>query len=190
MFPAILLLGAAMSLAPAQAPSPPERLQFADDGTIPNNPLPLLLYRAAFDARGEAGAAWLERRFADNGWRGAWRWTIYPFHHYHSTTHEVLGVFAGSATLRLGGEHGRTVQVQAGDVIVVPAGVGHRRLDASADFQVVGAYPDGREPDLMRGEPGERPAADARIARVPLPAHDPLGQAGLRQAWEPAPARP
>ncbi|WP_434030556.1 cupin domain-containing protein [[Pseudomonas] boreopolis] len=180
------LLGAAMAAAPAAATSPaPEHLHFADDGAIPNSRLPLLLYRDAFAARGDAGAAWLERRFAENGWTGAWRWTIYPFHHYHSNTHEVLGVHAGSATLQLGGEQGRAVRVQAGDVLVIPAGVGHKRLDASAEFQVVGAYPGGREPDLMRGEPEERPAADARIGQVPLPARDPLlGEAaGLRQAW-------
>lgn len=174
-----------MGIAPAvAATSAPEAIVFHDDGSIPNNRLPLLLYRHAFSARGDAGARWLEQRFASNGWTGAWRWTVYPFHHYHSNTHEVLGVFSGSATLQLGGEQGQSVDVAAGDVIVIPAGVGHKRLKASEDFQVVGAYPDGRSPDLMRGEPGERPAADQRIAQVPLPARDPLlGEGGLRTLW-------
>jgi uncharacterized protein YjlB len=177
--PFAVVLSAAMASTPAAATAPPECLHFDDDGVIPNSALPLLLYRGAFRADGDAGARWLEQRFADNGWRGAWRWTVYPFHHYHSTSHEVLGVSAGHATLQFGGEHGRAVEVRAGDVVVIPAGVGHKRLQASAGFQVVGAYPDGRAADLLRGDPGERPAADRRIAELPLPDADPLlGKAG------------
>lgn len=186
-----LLLSVAMGGASASTPavtsptSAPEQLHFEDDGSIPNSALPLLLYRAAFQARGEAGARWLEQRFADNGWTGAWRWTVYPFHHYHSVTHEVLGVFAGEATLQFGGEHGRAVEIQAGDVVVIPAGVGHRLLRGSEDFQVVGAYPGGREPDLLRGEPGERPDADQRIAQVEKTDADPLlgRDGGIAALW-------
>ncbi|MCD7099293.1 cupin domain-containing protein [Stenotrophomonas sp. MMGLT7] len=183
----LLALAASMTVLDAAAASPatpPQTLVFDDDGSIPNSRLPLLLYRGAFAARADAGARWLEQRFASNGWTGAWRWTVYPFHHYHSNTHEVLGVFSGSATLQLGGENGQAVEVAAGDVIVIPAGVGHKRLRASDGFQLVGAYPDGRSPDLMRGEDGERPAADLRIAQVPLPARDPLlGEGGLCSLW-------
>ncbi|WP_066093390.1 cupin domain-containing protein [Xanthomonas massiliensis] len=179
------LMAAGIVPAAAAAVPAPQALHFADDGTIPNSRLPLLLYRHAFASGGSAGADWLQARFAENGWTNSWRWTVYPFHHYHSNTHEVLGVFAGTATLQLGGEAGRAVDVAAGDVIVIPAGVGHKRLRSSPDFEVVGAYPDGRSPDLMRGEPGERPAADARIAAVPVPARDPLLGAddGLRRLW-------
>jgi uncharacterized protein YjlB len=65
-----------------------------------------LLYRNAFSDRGNKGADWLEKKFAANNWTNSWRWGVYPFHHYHSNTHEVLGVFRGSALLHLGGEKG------------------------------------------------------------------------------------
>jgi uncharacterized protein YjlB len=152
----------------------PQQLVFKDDGSIPNNTLPLLLYREAFAADTKDLASVMEQRFAENDWTGSWRAGVYPFPHYHSTSHEVLGVFSGSATLRLGGAQGTTVEVRLGDVIVIPAGVGHQNLGSSADFSVVGAYPGGRQWDLLRGLPGERPQADRNIAAVPLPDNDPV----------------
>lgn len=78
------------------------------------------------------------------------------------------------------------LEVEAGDVIVIPAGVAHKRESASADFLVVGAYPPGQKWDLLRGEDGERPEADERIAEVPLPQTDPVGGAAgpLLRAWK------
>jgi uncharacterized protein YjlB len=110
---------------------------------------------------------------------------VYSFHHYHSTSHEVLGICSGTALLHLGGEHGEKIKVEAGDIVVIPAGVGHKNLGASADFSVVGAYPDGRDWDLLKGEDGERPAADKNIASLPVPTTDPfLGKGeGLRKIW-------
>jgi uncharacterized protein YjlB len=164
----------------------PEALFFKDDGLIPNNKYPLLVYRNAFTERGNKGADWLESRFAVNNWTNTWRWGVYPFHHYHSNTHEVLGVFKGNALLHLGGEKGQKVNVQEGDIIVIPAGVGHKCISHSDDFTVVGAYPDGLSPDLKRGEKGERPQADQNIAAVPLPSTDPLlgKNTGLVSSWK------
>ena len=99
-----------------------------------------------------------------NGWGGSWRNGIFPFHHYHSTSHEVLGIARGSARVRFGGEKGQTVEVAAGDVVVIPAGVGHKNEGSSPDLLVIGAYPEGRDYDLCRGEPG-RAAARAREHR-------------------------
>lgn len=151
----------------------PQTLYLRDDGEIPNNKLPLLLYKQAFDASDGQGASWLEKRFAENNWTNSWRNGVYSFHHYHSTSHEVLGVYSGHALLHLGGEQGEKVEVEAGDVIVVPAGVGHKNL-GSENLGIVGAYPNGRSWDLLRGEEGERPQADRNIADVPIPANDPL----------------
>lgn len=164
----------------------PEPFLFTDDGLIPNSVYPLLVYRQAFTERGNAGADWLEKRFAQHNWTNSWRWGVYPFHHYHSNTHEVLGVFSGSARLQLGGEQGRELAVQAGDILVIPAGVGHKCLQHSPDFTVVGAYPNNLEPDLKKGEPGERPQADTNIAAVPVPETDPLlgREEGLLLLWK------
>ena len=164
----------------------PQQLVFKDDGAIPNNTLPLLLYREAFAANTTDLASVVEQRFAENDWTGSWRAGVYPFPHYHSTSHEVLGVYSGTATLRLGGEHGKNVEVNAGDVIVIPAGIAHQNIGADDDFGVVGAYPDGREWDLLRGLPGERPKADHNIAALPMPENDPIyGTDGpLRHIWK------
>ena len=123
---------------------------------------------------GEKAAELIEALYASNDWRAAWRYGVYPFPHYHSTAHEVLGVYRGHALIRLGHTVGISAHVEAGDVIVIPAGVGHQNLGSSPDFHVVGGYPIGQPADLLRGNPGERPAADDRILAVPLPKADPV----------------
>lgn len=164
-----------------------EAVVFPGTDGIPNSRLPLLIHRQAFLAASPPDelAEAMEERFAENGWTGAWRDGVYTFRHYHSNTHEVLGVFEGRAVLELGGDGGGKFEVSPGDVMVIPAGVSHQLLKCSEDFQVVGAYPDGRDPDLLRGEPDERPAADRKIADVPLPLADPVQgpQGALRKHW-------
>ena len=183
-----------MPTDPAAQPAKIDLHRFDDDGRIPNSALPLFVYHGALRLDGDDDpAAVCEAVFADNGWRGAWRNGIYPFHHYHSTSHQVLGVARGEATVRLGGEGGATLRVRAGDVVVIPAGVGHKNLGSSGDFLVVGAYPDGRDWDLCRGEPGERPRVLENIRCVPLPETDPVyGRDGpLVEHWHGGePSRP
>ena len=150
---------------------------FADDGRFPNSVLPVIIYRQAIafaDATPEA----MEALFDGNGWPSQWRAGVYDYHHYHSTAHECLGVARGSATLRLGGPSGRSFRLEAGDVVLLPAGTAHRREAADADFLMVGAYPPGQRWDIMRGDPSDRPEADQRIARVALPKTDPVGGQG------------
>lgn len=157
----------------------PHTLLLQPGETMPNSRLPVLIFR---DER-EALDHGFETVFASNGWSGVWRNGVYDYDHYHSNAHEVLGVTAGRATLRLGGDGGETVEVSAGDVIVLPAGTGHRRIDASEDFEVVGAYPRGQESyDLCRSR---SPEAELRIAKVAMPLSDPLrGQFGpLLKLW-------
>src|ERR1700722_783972 len=150
-----------------------ETYVFDDDGIVPNNTLPLEVYRGALPASGDRAAA-CEALFAANGWPDAWRNGIYGHHHYHSTAHEVLGIARGSARVRLGGDDGKTVELAAGDVVVVPAGVAHKRESATVDLLVIGAYPKGQHPDVCRAEPGAHDRAVANIAAVPLPPADPV----------------
>lgn len=158
-----------------------EHLLF-DDGLVPNNPdLPLKVYRAAFVAGDADAEQRIEKLFAENGWSGAWVNGIYPFHHYHATAHEVLGLARGWAEVQFGGSKGPRVAVQAGDAVLIPAGVGHCRMDGSEDLSVVGAYPGGVDADLKRATPADRLAALPLIARVPVWPQDPItGRAGLR----------
>lgn len=147
--------------------------QFGDDGRFPNSRLPLLLYREALKPE-LCSAEALETLFEACGWPPAWRSTIFTYHHYHSTAHETLGVASGRARLMLGGPEGRVFEVRAGDVIAIPAGVAHQRLDSTGDFLVVGCYPPGQDWDLLRGEPGDRAIAESNIPAVDLPATDPV----------------
>ena len=159
-----------------------ERYVFEDDGTIPNSRLPALRYR---DVGAAAAPDACQATFAEHGWLGAWRDGIYPFHHFHSTAHEVLGVVRGQATVMLGGPRGERLQVATGDVLVLPAGTGHCRQQATDDFLVIGAYPDGMAWDIRRGEASEREEVLANLAAVPLPGSDPVHGAGgeLPKLW-------
>lgn len=149
-------------------------VELKDDGIFPNSGLPALIYRGAISMSGTDPAAIFERLFEANGWAGSWRNGIYSYHHYHSTAHEVLGIYRGSAKVQLGGEKGIIHEARAGDVIVIPAGVAHKNLGSSQDFGVVGAYPKGQDWDMNYGKAGERPRAEQNIARVKLPKMDPV----------------
>ncbi len=164
--------------------------RFGDAGAFPNNPrLPVIIYKRCGARSGARNsdelALWFEDRWPRHHWTPAWRWGVYEFAHYHSTAHEALGVFRGHATLRLGDRVGATLLVEPGDLLLLPAGTAHQKLGSSADFEVVGGYPEGQTPDLLRGAPGDRPAADDRIARVPLPMSDPVlgGSGPVAQHW-------
>ena len=158
-----------------------------DDGVFPNSRLPLLLYRRAVKLPKHDPASAFESLFAAHQWRGTWRNGIYCYHHYHSTAHEVLGIYSGSARVQLGGERGVIHEVRAGDVLLIPAGVAHKNLGMRGEFGVVGAYPAGQEWDMNYGKPSERPHADRNIAAVPLPVLDPVygGGGPLRAHWRP-----
>lgn len=157
-----------------------------DGGLFPNNDaLPLILMQQVFDLKTENLAHAIERRFHENAWGGSWRSGIYDFHHYHSTAHEVLGLYAGSVQVRFGGPDGHALAAEAGDVIIIPAGVSHKNLDQSPDFRCVGAYPAGQSPDMQYGKANERPQVDQNIRSVPLPQNDPVfGKDGpLLEIW-------
>jgi uncharacterized protein YjlB len=162
--------------------------RFEGDGEIPNNVLPLLVYPGAVEVVGADPAAAFERVFAANGWGRSWRNGIFPYPHFHSTAHEVLGIARGEAKVRFGGAGGAVLTVGAGDVVVIPAGVGHQNLGASADLLVVGAYPGGSEVDLWRGGAAERAVVERNVAAVPLPAADPVhgAEGPLLRLWRDA----
>ena len=163
-----------------------ETFLFADDGDVPNHAhLPLIVYAGAIEPVAGDMAAPFEMLFRSHGWGGTWRNGIFPFHHYHSTAHEALGIAAGEAEVRFGGEAGKTIRVRAGDAVLIPAGVGHKRLSATDDLLVIGAYPAGQRADLMREGAEDKAGVRARIAAVTRPAVDPIAGAGgpMMELW-------
>jgi uncharacterized protein YjlB len=165
-----------------------QAFHFEDDGETPNNPrLPMVVYRRALSLDGERDPALpFERAFSAHGWSDGWRNGIHPFLHFHTVAHEVLGIARGTATVEFGGANGKALVVEAGDVVVLPAGTGHRRLSASGDLLVVGAYPRNGSIDQKRPGQIDHAKATAAIADVPLPEMDPVhGRTGpLMQLWK------
>ena len=170
------------SFAAEPATATPEQLHLKPNGWMPNNTLPVLIYRSAIPVKGDL-ATTMENIFTANGWPPQWRNGIYTFHHYHSTAHEVLGIAAGQVDVMLGGENGHTVTARAGDVLVLPAGTGHCRISASDDLLVIGAYPPGEHWDICRT--AATPEVLERMRRVAFPASDPVtGREGaLPKLW-------
>jgi uncharacterized protein YjlB len=164
----------------------PEQYFVKDDGVFPNNRLPILYYPKVLELPKLFPAAAVKKLFKENNWSNNWKYGIYTYHHYHSTTHEVLGVCKGETMVLLGGENGVTLFIQEGDVIIIPAGVAHINLGKENDVTCIGGYPDGRDYDMNYGKPGERPKTDDNIASVPLPKTDPVfGKGGgLLEIWK------
>ena len=162
-------------------------LRFDTSAGIPNNPaLPVVIHHGVAEIVDHPSAC--ERLFRSHGWGGTWRNGIFPFHHFHSNAHEALGIVSGAARVTLGGPDGETLDVRAGDVLVLPAGTGHKREDAGGGLLVIGAYPPSQEDyDLRRGDPDELAEARQNIAAVALPDTDPAfgTDGGLRvvETW-------
>ena len=111
---------------------------------VPNHPyLPALLFQGCISSKAEATD--IIEIYDSNGWIGAWQWTVFDYHHFHPSSHEVLSVLKGKGVLHLGGQEGPRVTVSQGDCLILPAGFGHKRLMTEDGFTVVGAYPRGQE---------------------------------------------
>ncbi len=156
------------------------------NGAIPNHlRWPLLVYPGAVALRGPDPAVAFEDLFGRNQWPAAWRDGVHGFHHFHSSAHEALGVYSGEVTVCFGGEGGVEITARPGDVFVLPAGTGHKRLAAHGALGIVGAYPVGQRADTCTPMTTNARRAAEAVARVPLPARDPVyGAAGpLFEHW-------
>ena len=162
----------------------PETLFFRASEWVPNHPfLPVLVYRGVLGPEVDDRAHAFESLFYDAGWEGVWRNGVFSYQHYHVGAHEVLGIAEGKAELLIGGPAGASLDIAAGDCLVLPAGTGHKCISASGDFLVVGGYPPGQHADIetAAATPGELKI----IAALPLPGSDPVyGSAGpLVSLW-------
>lgn len=163
----------------------PVLIFLTDDGVFPNSSLPVLYYNhVIMKERNNISLAFVEL-FNGYNWTNHWIGGIQTVHHYHSNTHEVLGVIKGNTTLMLGGDSGQRLDIQQGDVLVIPAGVAHRNLGSEDDVMCVGAYPAGRGYDMNYGNSGERPLVDRNIGSAQIPNTDPVYglDGGLVKIW-------
>lgn len=163
----------------------PLAIVFEDDGLVPNNILPFLVYQGAVTLDPKQPEQTIENLFETNNWGGTWRNGVYDYLHYHATVHEVLGVARGHARVRFGGDHGQELDIKAGDVAILPAGTGHQCITASDDFCVIGAYPPGSRMEITRPTPENHAKALKTIPNVARPPADPVtGKHGaLMRLW-------
>jgi uncharacterized protein YjlB len=169
-----------------KADAKPLTFVFADDGLVPNNPMPFLVYKGVVDVGSGHPEKTIEGLFGANGWGAMWRNGVYDFVHYHATVHEVLGIARGHAKVRFGGDKGEVLEIAAGDIAILPAGTGHQCISSSGDFSVVGAYPPGPSMDLVRPSKEAHAKAVKTIPQVALPETDPvMGADGpLTKLWK------
>jgi uncharacterized protein YjlB len=185
-------LGLSQSARPSAVPDSqsslsdptPELLLLSRNGWVPNNEhLPVLIYRGVIETLPGKRIVMVEDSFRSNWWMPQSRNSIYDFHHYHSTAHEAMGVATGEARVVLGGEGGAEVTLQAGDVVVLPTGTGHCKIDASPDFVVVGAYCPDVDWDICRRAPTTE--AIERMRSMQIPTFDPVTgiEGSLTKLW-------
>ena len=145
----------------------PRQIFFEKAEDVPNSNLPVLIFRSVLAPRARNKADGFRERFRKSQWTGLWTDTIFDYTHFHSNAHEVLGIAEGKVTVRLGGDSGRLFRVKAGDMLVLPAGVGHRRVGDDEGLKVIGAYPRGQSHFDMKRKGRTRP-------KVALPKTDPF----------------
>ena len=123
----------------------PEAYHLTPTEHVPNSALPVLVYRSVLPRPySEASAV---EALEKNQWTHGGTFKHFPTHHFHSITHECYAIYKGSTRFLFGkgpldeDVNGIEVDLQAGDVIVDPAGVAHCNLRSSDDFEYIGVYP-------------------------------------------------
>jgi len=163
-------------------PNAPEQHWSKPRGMLPNSRFPLLVHRGAVPG---GGAEAVIGRLTANGWYNNWRWPgIYTYRHFHTTTHECLGVASGWMEIEVFGDGGPHLRLETGDILVMPAGVSHMMTGNSPDNLMVGGYPDGRDWDNVQQDKLTetlRRQAAKRIMMLPIPTRDPATGQPMRE---------
>lgn len=158
----------------------PEKIdvvRFRDDGIVPNSDNLTIIYRKAVDIAEleDEASKQIDALVSPNGWQFSWAGSVFKRTHYHPNTHELLICFRCWAVLRLGGARfGKKFMLNAGDAVIIPAGVGHHLVESPPNFRVFGLYPKGITYETYWARPSLRRSALRKLARVPTPPADPL----------------
>lgn len=199
---------------------------------IPNSPKPLLHYKNAFVQDGKIDLTHAYDTFVKNGWEVQWvtQYARCQRSHYHPSTHEAMVVVSGPGKIRWGvadidedeekhtygdarEEGGLLIDVDVGDLFVIPAGVAHKSYNPSSTnprinslagqgrgivsddprgllkelqvqgFCMMGAYPQGE--NWSWGDGGDSPDYEA-VWKVENPELDPFvgGNGGITKYWK------
>lgn len=167
-------------------PESVEERMIEEDGLVPNNAhIPARIYRRVLKDAGDAMPEMFEALHAGNGWSGFWHGAVACYTHFHSIAHELISVYRGSARIKLGGASGPVFLVTAGDVILIPAGVGHQNLGCTIDYQNLGCYPAERcRWDMRSPKAEERLEVRRNISQVPPPLLDPVTGGNYERFWD------
>ena len=154
-----------------------EPIYLRENEPFPNNDYPVLYFENALgdlfgdDYTTDDVLGLFERNGYTNGWVNG----IMDRHHFHSNAHEALACTKGEVRVQLGGPHGEMVTFRKGDVVLLPAGTSHKKLDATENFEIVGAYPTSNpEHDFQYGDTDSYDDIKERIALVDKPETDPV----------------
>ncbi len=130
-------------------------VRIGSDKPFPGSEIDLRLYQAVFDKADTALDAKFRKRFTANGWSLPWINGIFNFHHFHAEAHEALGCARGWVIVQFGGPNGPEFKLEAGDAVLIPAGVAHKNIDHSPNYCILGSYPHNQQADLRPGDPDE-----------------------------------
>ncbi|PSN60161.1 hypothetical protein BS50DRAFT_210709 [Corynespora cassiicola Philippines] len=170
----------------------PEQYHLRRTTNVPNNPLPALIYRDVLPK--SLDPEQIKDLCEANGWEKRGEWGAITTAHFHPNTHECYAIWRGKSRLVLGrpkgddSDDGAEIDVSAGDVVVVPAGVSHRSLTSSDGYRYIGVYPKAAPKWRNIFCKGEEPIEklEEEISKVGLPDSDPVyGLDGpLPQIWK------
>lgn len=152
-------------------------IYLSENRPFPNNSLPVLYYENALDEvfDDSYSADEVIEFFKNNGYEHGWKNGILNRHHFHSNAHEALACTKGKVTVQLGGPNADMYTLRKGDVILLPAGTSHKKLKASQDLEIVGAYPsNGDNYDMQYGDENIYESLLENIAKVEKPLTDPV----------------
>src|SRR5699024_3881969 len=174
---------------PTRRSSDLETIYLNEEKPYPNNPLPVLYFENVLAAslEEEYNGDDVLQLFTNNGYTNGWKNRIIDQHHFHSSAHESLTYTEGKLCVKLGGENGEMLTIRKGDVLLLPAGSAHKKLEATANHEIVGAYPlNDSDYDFQYGDASDYEMIKKSIENVNLPDTDPVTGApgNIQQFWE------